>query len=185
MTESFESIFRQHYAVVWRRAQWFGAPRDAVDDVVQDVFLTVAERLRDFRGDAKVSTWLYEITRFKVNDYLRRESRHQRRVNAYADVRGGERGADLHAQQEAMDLVCKALDQLDETRREVFVLAELEGMMHKEIAALVGVCENTVSSRLQAARQRFAAYVEQATAPAAMQTPTPCAGRRPGDVIPT
>ena len=182
MTETFESIFRQHYAVVWRRARWFGAPKDAVDDVVQDVFLTVAEQLPDFRGDAKISSWLYKITRFKVNDYLRRESRHQRRVDAYADARDSERGGDLHARQEAMDLLCKGLEQLDEARREVFVLAELEGMMHKEIAALVGVCENTVSSRLQSARQRLAVYLEHATAPLA---PSTRAERRPDDVFPT
>jgi RNA polymerase sigma-70 factor (ECF subfamily) len=149
------AAYREHFQFVWRSARRLGAPPAAVDDVVQDVFLIVARRLAEFRGDASMRTWLFAITMRVVQFHRRTDSRHRRRVEAFAEAHAEAGGVDPYARRDASDTLLKLLDQLDDDRRAVFVLAELEGMTAQEIAAGLGLNVNTVYSRLRVARQQL------------------------------
>lgn len=149
------AVYREHFQFVWRSARRLGALPGAVDDVVQDVFLIVARRLAEFRGEASVRTWLFAITMRVVQVHRRSVSRHLRRVEAFAEAHAEGGGTDPYARKDAADALVKLLDQLDDDRRAVFVLAELEGMTAQEIAAGLGLNVNTVYSRLRAARQQI------------------------------
>src|SRR6266404_2479783 len=61
--DDFDSVFRQHAAAVARWVAALGGPLLDVEDTVQEVFMVAHRRLSEFRGDAKVSTWLFQITR--------------------------------------------------------------------------------------------------------------------------
>lgn len=149
------AAYREHFQFVWRSARRLGAPPAAVDDVVQDVFLIVARRLAEFRGDASMRTWLFAITMRVVQFHRRTDSRHLRRVEAFAEAHAEAGGVDPYARRDASDTLLKLLDQLDDDRRAVLVLAELEGMTAQEIAAGLGLNVNTVYSRLRVARQQL------------------------------
>jgi RNA polymerase sigma-70 factor, ECF subfamily len=152
----FEAIYREHHDFVWRSLYHLGVHEGAVDDALQDVFLVVHRRLGDFDGRTSVRNWLYGIARRVASDYRRRAQRVRTRLVVVGD-------ADVHAAPEATfsrlsaaDSVRHFLDELDEDKREVFVLAEVEGMTAPEIAELTGLNLNTVYARLRAARLRFA-----------------------------
>lgn len=146
------AVYREHFQFVWRSARRLGAQPAALDDVVQDVFLIVARRLPEFRGEASIRTWLFAITMRVVQVHRRSTSRHLRRVEAFAEAHADGAGTDPYARSDAADALLKLLEQLDDDRRAVFVLAELEGMTAQEIAAGLGLNVNTVYSRLRAAR---------------------------------
>lgn len=160
------AAYREHFQFVWRSARRLGAPAAALDDVVQDVFLIVARRLPEFRGEASLRTWLFAITLRVVQVHRRSASRHLRRVEAFATVHADGAGTDPYARTDAADALLKLLDQLDDDRRAVFVLAELEGMTAQEISAGLGINVNTVYSRLRAARQQLERALAGAEAPA-------------------
>jgi len=149
------------------------------EDLVQQVFIKVYENAEKFRGDAKVSTWLYRIA---VNAALERRRRRRSiglddvhplgdealapTANLDAEVRSGwshrpaMAGADFDADPEVSverrsihERVSVALEELSPTQRLAFVLRHWEGLSVREIAEVLGAAEGTVKSHLFRARK--------------------------------
>lgn len=157
---SFESLCRTHGAQIARWAKRLGGPGLDRDETVQEVLLVVARRLHEFRGDAKITTWLFRITT-RVVANLRRSARRQhiwdrltRRIEdrAATDAPGPAAGLE---RLEANRRFYGALDALPERHREVLVLFELEELSTDEIARLVERPPATVRVWLHRARAAF------------------------------
>jgi RNA polymerase sigma-70 factor (ECF subfamily) len=164
----FQTLYREHFRFVWRTARRLGVDRAWLDDAVQDTFVVVHRRLSDFRGRSSVKTWLYGIVRRVVADYRRGVRRKHGKASPMEG--GAEPSASADGSPEAsveqadrVRLLHRLLDELDDEKREVFVLAELEEMTMQEIADALGVNANTLSSRLRAARREFEEALERAT----------------------
>jgi RNA polymerase sigma-70 factor, ECF subfamily len=165
---SFDEVYEAHFNFVWRSARRLGVYDGAIDDVVQETFLVVHRRLADFEGRSAVKTWLFGILIRVTRDHrrhLRRKAPHSMRPEAPTDpdalTAGSEHGPhERAAKTEAVEALHAILDELDDDKREAFILAELEQMTAPEMADALGVNLNTVYSRLRAARQEF----EQAVA---------------------
>lgn len=164
----FEAVYREHFRFVWRCTRRLGIEGATVDDVVQETFLVVHRRLAEFEGRSSMKTWLYGIVRRVVSDHRRTLRRKPGLDDAGCDldtVRDTSgRGPEASIEQgEQLRLVRRLLLELDEEKREVFVLTELEGMTMAEIAEALDVNPNTVSSRLRAARREFEEALERAS----------------------
>ncbi len=152
------TLFRRHGSFVANFVARLGVERSELDDVVQDVFM-IAHRHGGFRpGAAKPTTWLADIA-MKVNANRRRS---KRRARVKADGEAVERArdgaaspADVAEHKQSIDRVQQALDTLDDDRRAVFVLFEMEGESCEDIAAGLGIPVGTVYSRLHHARKKF------------------------------
>lgn len=159
---TFEAVCRTHTPQIARWAQRLGGPKVDVEEVVQDVLLIVARRLGEFRGDAKITTWLFRITARVAANHRRAGSRRRvwgrltRRIEETAPTDAPEPGADLEAQ-EARARFYRALDTLPERYRQVLVLFELEEMAGDEIARMVERPAATVRVWLHRARGEFVA----------------------------
>jgi len=151
------AIYREHFEFVWRSLRRLGAPEHALDDATQDVFLVAARRLDEFEGRSTVRTWLFGIAMRVVRTQRRTSWRHQRKVEALAAASPDSPRGDPMAQRDAQRLLLSLLDQLDDDKRAVYVLAELEGMTAVEIAEGLGANVNTIYTRLRAARQQLRA----------------------------
>lgn len=157
--EAFRKIFAKHRSDVQRLVFRMMGARSDLDDVVQEVFIQVFRSLRDFRGQAKFSTWLHRVT---VNVVLMQrraaKSRPTYAEEAPADVVADE-GQVLPdedaARRERMRAFGRLLDRLAEKKRDVFVLHELEGMSPAEISEIVGAPVLTVRTRLFYARREL------------------------------
>jgi RNA polymerase sigma-70 factor (ECF subfamily) len=163
-------MYREHFRFVWRTVRRLGLRDSAVDDVVQEVFLVVHRRLGDFEGRSSPKTWLYGIVRRVVSNHrrtLRRKSVLPSDGVPAADVEALECGAlgpEASAEQaERVRLLHRLLAELDDDKREVFILAELEGLTMAEIAEALAVNANTIASRLRAARRAFEAALDRET----------------------
>lgn len=154
---AFRELFARHRADVTRLVQRMMSGRPDVEDIVQEVFLQVHKSLRDFRGDAKFSTWLHRVT---VNVVLMaRRSAKSRPVFAAEppeDVIDAEPWPDEDAaRRERMRAFQRCIDKLTDKKRTVFVLHELEGMAAADIAEVVDAPVLTVRTRLFYARKEL------------------------------
>lgn len=162
-TETFAEVYDAHFSFVWRSARRLGAPEAIVDDVVQEIFVVVFRRLDEFEHRSSLKTWLFGIVLNVVRT-------HRRSLRAkHPHVLSADRGADLEAladsaagpqeaamRAQATRVLDRLLDELDDDKRAVLVLAELEQMSAPEIATALELPLNTVYSRLRLARQEFA-----------------------------
>ena len=159
---AFAEVYQQTFAFVWRTARRLGVMDSAVDDVVQEVFVTVYRRLDQFEGRCSVKTWVFSILMGIVRNYRRSRRRKGAAEPISAPVVDPDlledRAADPLEQAsraEAGRMVHKLLDEMTEDKAIVFVLAELEGLTVPEISELIGANVNTVYSRLRAGRKEF------------------------------
>jgi len=159
----FTAVYDEHFAFVWRSLRRLGVPERALDDGAQDVFIVVHRRLAEFEGRSSLKSWLFGIARRVAHDHRRRIGRKERTEELHestADPRGATPAADAE-RAEAVRALHEILASLDDDKREVFVLAELEQMTAPEIADAIGANLNTVYSRLRAARLAFDAAVQR------------------------
>ncbi len=158
----FDAVYGQNVAFVFRTLRQLGVPEATLEDAVQNVFIVVHRRLDEFEGRASVRTWLFRIVRRVASD-ARRSSRRRGVSEPVADtlVDAGTRPDDAAERNEATARLARLLEALDDEKRAVFVLAELEQMSLAEIADAVGVNVNTAASRLRAARLAFEKSLER------------------------
>jgi RNA polymerase sigma-70 factor, ECF subfamily len=165
-----EAVYRRHGARVSYWAARLAGPGFDIDDIVHDVFLVVLRRLKEFRGDAQVSTWLHEIT-VRVVQAHRRKRRRRTWLWPFAagksfDAAGGGAGSSEPADErltpleslerrQATVLLYSFLDQLDEKYRTAVVLFELEGVSCREIATLTGTSLPNVWARVSRGREQL------------------------------
>lgn len=159
---TFEDVYEEHFDLVWRTARRLGVPESAVDDVVQDAFLVLHRRLPEYDGRASMKAWLLGITVRVVADHRRRYRRkesHCEPTDEDAIVSSMPAPIDEVEQAESVRLLADILSQLDEDKREILVLRQLEEMTVPEIAEVLRANVNTIYARLRAARREFeAAY---------------------------
>jgi len=151
-------VYRDHAAFVWRVLRSLGVPDEALDDVVHDVFLVVHRRLPEFDGRAAMTSWLYGIARGVAANHRRgwqRRQDHRRGMLSVVQIDETSDATRRGDPIETADLVERFLRELDLPKREVFVLAELEGMSGGEIAEALGIKVDTVYSRLRVVRAQF------------------------------
>ena len=153
---SFEAVFREHAAFVWRVLRRLGVRDAEVDDQCQEVFLVVHRRLGSFHGSSSIRTWIYGICTRVVSEHRRAVRR--RREQLAGDDRTPERRVDASQDADvdrnrALMWLDQALDLLDDDKRAVFVLFEIESTPMAEVAAAVGCPLQTAYGRLYAARK--------------------------------
>jgi len=139
---------------VWRALRHLGVAEADVEDASQDVFVVVHRRLADFRGDSSIKTWVYGICVRVAADY-RRRARVVREVPAAEPpaVAQPPEQDEQFARRQSVQQLARILDQLDDEKRAVFVLYEVEELTMIEVAKALECPLQTAYSRLHAARR--------------------------------
>lgn len=155
---AFVALMRRHNRALYRTARSIVKDDAEAEDVLQEAYLLAFRAMKNFRGDAKLSTWL---TRIVVNEALARVRKTNRRGevivlngDAEADMQEAASGQpDCAAERaEARRLLERNIDRLPDAFRSVFVLRALEEMSVEETAACLGIPEATVRTRFFRAR---------------------------------
>jgi len=161
--DAFAALYRTHRADVVRIVRRLAGPHE-LDDIVQDVFVQVYRSLKDFRKDARFTTWLYRVT---VNVVLMRR-RARRCRPALVELDGidapeaeSQRPDEQLARRQRAEALVRLLNRLSEKKRTAYVLHEIEGMAPSEIARVVGAPVLTVRTRLFYARRELAQLLRQ------------------------
>jgi RNA polymerase sigma-70 factor, ECF subfamily len=158
---SFDEVYEQHVAFLYRSARAFGVGAAAADDVIQDVFVVVHRKLAEHDGRGSIRTWLLRIL-FNVVREHRRRFRRQPESSPEVELVAAPAGLDPEQEAEVAEagrLLLGILHTMDDEQRRVFVLAEMEGLAVPEIAEAMGATVNTTYSRLRLARRDYGAAV--------------------------
>lgn len=155
----FETIYATHFDFVWAMVRRFGIPPEAMDDVVQEVFVVVHSKLHTLERPEAARSWLYGIVRRTASGYRRKKENSKRNegvpLEQIADFEGVLSPADLAEQNDKVRKLWSLLESIDPPKREVFIMAELEEFTCPEIAEALDVPLNTIYSRLRHAREAF------------------------------
>jgi len=151
---SFDEVYATHVAFVWRVLRTFGLAEVQVEDAVQDVFLVVHRRLPEWEGRAAITTWLFAIARRVASAHRRRASGDRTEV-LVDEPAGRDDTFAAMSRAQAAATVFHILQQLDEDKRMVFALVELEQLSVPEVARMLDLNLNTAYSRLRLARHAF------------------------------
>jgi len=161
---SFAQIYKEYADFVWRNARRLGVPAASAEDVLQEVFIVVQRRRADYDGRAPMRSWIFGILVHVARRYRRTFQRKQAPClsldyDVARETAADGPGTSPHEQAERSErvrLLETLLEQLDEDKRTLLVLSELEEWTLREIAEYLGSNTNTVHSRLRAAKRAFA-----------------------------
>lgn len=158
---TFHNLYTTYFELVWSTARRLGVAPDAIDDVVQEVFIVVHNKLDTLERPEALRSWIYGITRRTVSAYHRSQ-----RARIPLSIQAGvEREAVsqaptplAHTETSAeLQMLMSLLEELDEPKREMFALVEIEELSVPQAAELLEIPLNTAYSRLRTARQAFEA----------------------------
>ena len=158
----FTAVFRAHSATAWRLLQHLGvAPRDAMD-VCHEVFLIVHRKLDQIESPTAVRSFVVGVCVRAAADY-RKSARVRREIMVESMPEGVQAigPEDLLQRREWADFLRLVLERMDEKKREVFVLYEMDELSMPEIAKIMGTPLQTAYSRLHAAREEVKAAFKQ------------------------
>jgi RNA polymerase sigma-70 factor (ECF subfamily) len=169
---TLDTIYAECAKFVWLTLQRLGVRHADLDDVCQDVFVTLQRKLPEFDRHSKIQTWLFAICGHTASNY-RRLARFRLEVTAgrmSADdelnpaAPAGRRPDQEASDREQLERAERVLNRMSALKRTVFVMFELEGLSCQDIADELGVPVGTVYSRLHSARKLFLALAaKQAT----------------------
>ena len=161
-TAAFEELYRRHSTRLYNLAyRMFGNASDA-EDVLQEIFIIVYRKLDSFKGESALSTWLYRLAMNHCLDQLRSKATRMGQATASLD---DEAGPGFHAARTAPEMIVSRLDleraiqQLPDGCRAAFLLHDVEGFEHQEIAAILGIATGTSKSQVHKARMKIRAFL--------------------------
>lgn len=157
----FREVFDAHVSYVAATLTRLGADDRDRDDLVSEVFVRVHRSLASYDQGRPMKPWLFAFAARVASEH-RRLARHRREVFTEVDVASPELAPDQALEQrQSRALVDRALAELDENKREVFVLHDLDDTPIPEVARALGIPEGTAYTRLRAARAELTATVRR------------------------
>ncbi|UCC25723.1 MAG: sigma-70 family RNA polymerase sigma factor [Gemmatimonadales bacterium] len=154
-TGAFRRLYDLHVDRVYGLAYRMVGDDEMARDITQEAFFRVYRRLEQFRGDAAFSTWLHAVTTSVALNEIRRVKRHRDRERDLETAGPLAARPSQRSDPHLRDRVKAAVESLPEIYRTVFVLHDVEGYNHGEIARALDVAEGTSKARLSRARARL------------------------------
>jgi RNA polymerase sigma-70 factor, ECF subfamily len=163
--DRFDRLYRDHVDLIYRYAYRLCGETEAAKDLVQETFLNAYRGLKDFRGEARISTWLYTIaSRVCIRMRRKRKGEPERELSLDDFVPTSEGEFRLQVPMEGLSpeealqnkelrqALDQAIEKLPGKYRVALVLSDMEGLSAKEVGTIMGLTERAVKSRLHRAR---------------------------------
>jgi RNA polymerase sigma-70 factor (ECF subfamily) len=158
------AIYEAHVDRIYRLAYRLAGDPDLADDYTQETFLRAFDRLPSFRGEAALSSWVHAIAVSVIFNGLRGLRRRRKHETGWENIEPAadrRRGADIDLQRQ----LTQAIDSLPDDLRVVFIMHDMEGYRHREIASALGVPEGTSKARLLRAKRILRRAIARETVP--------------------
>jgi RNA polymerase sigma-70 factor, ECF subfamily len=152
---AFEEIYRRHAPRVYSLAYRLTGSLADAEDLLQEAFLLIHRKLDSFKGDSALGTWIYRLATNCCVDFLRsRQHREDQATDTLDEALPPTPRATGALRVEHLDLE-RAIARLPPGYRSAFVLHDVEGFGHNEVAAMLGIAEGTSKSQVHKARMRL------------------------------
>ena len=167
---AFKEIVESSQGLVYNTALGIVQNPEDAEDVAQEAFVQLYESIRSFKGESKLSTWLYRITVSKAMDHLRKKKRKKRFAYVQSLFGANDQliydppdfvhpGVSLDNKEKAKELF-KAIDQLPPKQKIAFTLNRIEGLNYQEISEIMKLTVASVESLLHRARKNLRKNLE-------------------------
>lgn len=157
---AFEHLYKQHVGRVFAVCIRMVGNRQRAEELTQDTFVRAWETLGSFRGESALSSWLHRVAVNVVLVGFRSARRYQSRVESTGDISMYDQGGTTHSPGERLDLE-QAIATLPLQARAIFVLHDIEGFKHEEIAEQMGLAVGTSKAKLHRARKLLREVLEK------------------------
>jgi RNA polymerase sigma-70 factor (ECF subfamily) len=157
---AFEQLYRENEGRVYAVCLRIVANVSRAEELTQDVFVRIWEMLASFRGESAFSSWLHRVAVNVVLADIRSTQRYRQRVATVDDLEQYDRETTLSRPGESIDLET-AMARLPKQARAIFVLHDIEGYRHEEIAKSMGLAVGTTKAQLHRARKLLREVLEQ------------------------
>ncbi len=151
---AFRMLLERHYDRVFRIVYGVLRNQSDAEDVTQEIWAALPRKLKSWRGDAKLTSWLYRIALNASKDALRKSASRSRTVAGYAEIQELTRGEAADTQVR-MSWLTTALETLSDDLRETAALTLGEDMNFAQAAEVLGIAEGTVAWRMSEIRKRL------------------------------
>ncbi|MBP6430704.1 MAG: RNA polymerase sigma factor [Ferruginibacter sp.] len=160
--QAFKKLIDEWQSMVYNTALSIIQNEDEADEITQEVFIKVFQSISSFKGDAKISTWLYQITVNKSLDYLKKEK--QKKRFGFVQFLWGSNNAEVAEpalfyhpgvameKKEASAALFKAIKKLPNNQRIAFTLHKVEGQKYNEIASIMNMSLQAIESLIARAK---------------------------------
>ncbi len=150
--EAFEELYRANVGRVYALCLRMAGEPTLAEELAQEAFVRAWQKLGSFRGASAFSTWLHRVTVNVVLGHRRSSARREARVTVVGDELSLDRRVQEERPGDTVDLE-RAISSLPEGARRIFVLHDVEGFRHREIADLAGIAVGTSKAQLHRARK--------------------------------
>lgn len=171
--DAYEALLDQFQDLVFNKCLSFVPNKEDAEDIAQEVFVEVFNSIGRFKGEAKLSTWIYRITTNKCLEHIRKKNA-KKRFAFMQTLLGNEIPIDksnyftefnhpgiLLENRERSEILFKAINELPESQRVVFTLHKIDGMSYKEISAITKKSLSSVESLMFRAKKNLQQRLEQ------------------------
>ncbi|MFZ4585575.1 MAG: RNA polymerase sigma factor [Acidimicrobiia bacterium] len=148
------ALVRANQARIWRFLVRMLRDHSLAEDVAQETFIRMVDKLPSWRRDATFTTWLFQIARHAAIDAMRKRDRWNRNADLVALPSAS---TDAVSRVE----ILAALNTLPDQLREALIMIEVTGLKYREASEVLGVAEGTLKRRVFDARQRLADWMEE------------------------
>jgi len=167
---AFKAIVEQWQDMVYNTILGIVQNETEAEDLAQDVFIKVFEKISSFKGDSKFSTWLYRIATTTALDHLRSKKRKKR--SGFSQGLGGgsdekEEIPDFHHPGVSLDnkeraaVLFKAIEALPENQKAAYTLHKLEGLSYRDVSEVLNTTVSAVESLMSRANQNLRKQLEE------------------------
>jgi RNA polymerase sigma-70 factor (ECF subfamily) len=174
MHPAFETIYEAHKDMVYNLCLHYVHRTEDAEELTQDVFIKVFQKLEGFREDAQLKTWIYRITIHVCLDFIKAQKRQKRfgfMTGLFSSTTGEERAELIHGhhpglqleQQERLGQLLKWIKELPATQQTALILMKIEGMTQKEAAYTMKISTKALESLIQRAKKNLKNKIENET----------------------
>ena len=157
--EAFASLLSRHYDALFRLCFRLAGTAADAEDLTQDICLALPAKLKNFRGEAKFSTWLYRVAVNASHDRRRRAATRAKAADGWGDWEVN-RQATIKENAEGVEWLMQAMSTLSQDLRDTAALTMGDEMTQAQAADVLGISEGTVAWRLSEIRKRLTALHE-------------------------
>ncbi|HKR00382.1 MAG TPA: RNA polymerase sigma factor [Pyrinomonadaceae bacterium] len=161
---AFEELYRRHFRRVYSLALRMTTNPEEAEDLTQETFIQLHKKIGSFRGDSAFTTWLHRMTVNQVLMHFRRRKSRPEFTSPEGETPDQiVKGTENHNRMPIVDKIVleNAISKLPPGYRAVFVLHDVEGHEHNEIAEMLGISEGTSKSQLHKARLKLRGLIRQ------------------------
>lgn len=171
-SDAFEELMQDYFKRIYNIALRMAGNADDAADMTQEIMLKLFRNIGAFKGNSKLSTWIYRVATNTCLDELKKIRRHPAvSINAEIDTGDGEFLREVEdtsptpeqsaQQHELRDMVAAAITRLSPDHRAAIVLRDIRGFSYDEIARILGCSEGTIKSRISRARTQLKSVLEK------------------------